>query len=140
VGQPATALAALTGADLTLLRVLRPVLPSNIAYESVGVGAGTEEVIGQIQRVHEQLRTEAEGYLEGMAQRLRGRGHQVQTRIAIEEQPALAILQEAVAPIDLVALQTHGRGGLARLLLGSVADKVIRGASVPVLARRPPRA
>jgi nucleotide-binding universal stress UspA family protein len=71
---------------------------------------------------------------------LRGRGFGVQSRIAVEDQPALAILHEAVAPnVDLVALQTHGRGGLARLLLGSVADKVIRGAGVPVLVRRPPR-
>lgn len=36
-----------------------------------------------------------------------------------------------------MALATHGRGGLARLLLGSVADKVIRGASAPVLIYRP---
>jgi nucleotide-binding universal stress UspA family protein len=139
--EPAAAVAALTGAEFTLLRVLRPVLPSNIAYESVGVGPATEEVIAQIQRVHEQLRMEAESSLAGVAVRLRGQGFGVQTRVAVEEQPALAILQEAVPPaIDLVALQTHGRGGLARLLLGSVADKVIRGASVPVLVRRPPRA
>jgi nucleotide-binding universal stress UspA family protein len=136
--EPASSLAALAGADFTLLRVLRPVLPSPLAVEGVGVGPGTEEIIAQIQRVHEQLRTEAESYLEGIARRLRGQGHPVRTRIAFEEQPALAILNEAVPPaIDLVALQTHGRGGLARLLLGSVADKVIRGAAVPVLIQRP---
>ncbi len=38
---------------------------------------------------------------------------------------------------DLVALATHGRGGLQRLLLGSVADKVLRAAGVPLLVHHP---
>jgi nucleotide-binding universal stress UspA family protein len=37
----------------------------------------------------------------------------------------------------MIALETHGRRGLSRLVLGSVADKVIRGASCPVLVHRP---
>jgi nucleotide-binding universal stress UspA family protein len=38
---------------------------------------------------------------------------------------------------DLIALATHGRSGLARLLIGSVASKVRRGADMPVLLYRP---
>jgi nucleotide-binding universal stress UspA family protein len=38
---------------------------------------------------------------------------------------------------DLLALTTHGRGRLLRLLLGSVADKVLRGSRIPVLNCRP---
>ena len=38
--------------------------------------------------------------------------------------------------IDLVVMATHGRGGAARLMMGSVADKVIRGAPCPVLTVR----
>ncbi|WP_435147008.1 universal stress protein [Halobaculum sp. P14] len=37
---------------------------------------------------------------------------------------------------DLVVMGTHGRGGIDRLLLGSVAEKVVRGSSVPVLTVR----
>ncbi|WP_418285335.1 universal stress protein [Halorubrum sp. DTA46] len=37
---------------------------------------------------------------------------------------------------DLVVMGTHGRGGIDRLLLGSVAEKVVRGASIPVLTVR----
>ena len=37
---------------------------------------------------------------------------------------------------DLIVMGTHGRGGLDRLMLGSVADKVIRGATCPVLSVR----
>ena len=43
--------------------------------------------------------------------------------------------QQACA--DLVAIETHGRGGLSRLFLGSVADKVLRGSTLPVLLQRP---
>ena len=41
--------------------------------------------------------------------------------------------------IEAIALSTHGRGGVPRLLLGSVADKLIRGAGVPILVNRRPR-
>ncbi len=41
---------------------------------------------------------------------------------------------------DLVCLGTHGRGGLAHLLLGSVAEQVVRHAPCPVLTVRPPKA
>jgi nucleotide-binding universal stress UspA family protein len=39
--------------------------------------------------------------------------------------------------VDLIAMSTPGWGGLARMLLGSVADKVMRAADVPVLIKRP---
>jgi nucleotide-binding universal stress UspA family protein len=138
--EPAAALAALADGSLTLLRVVRPALPANFSFDTVGVGEGAEHLIEEIEKVHQQLVREAGAYLEAVADRLRGPNLAVRTRVAVEEQPALAILHEAKAPgVDLIALQTHGRGGVARLLLGSVADKVIRGAAVPVLVRRPPR-
>ena len=39
---------------------------------------------------------------------------------------------------DLIVIGTHGRTGLAHLLLGSVAERVVRGAKVPVLTVRAP--
>jgi universal stress protein A len=47
----------------------------------------------------------------------------------------LARLEEA-PPIDLVVMATHGRGSVARLLMGSVTDKIIRSAPCPVLTMR----
>lgn len=81
----------------------------------------------------------AETYLEHIAGRLRGQGLEVQTRVVVARGAAEAIRKEAGGqPNTLVALATHGRGGLKRLLLGSVADKVIRGVKSPVLVYRPP--
>jgi nucleotide-binding universal stress UspA family protein len=59
------------------------------------------------------------------------------TKVMTAAQPAVAILgavEEEEA--DLIAISTAGRGGASRLLLGSVADKVIRGSAVPVLVSR----
>ena len=42
-------------------------------------------------------------------------------------------------PFDLIVMGTHGRAGLSHLLMGSVAEKVVRAASLPVLTVRAPR-
>jgi nucleotide-binding universal stress UspA family protein len=135
--EPAADLGTLTGADFTLLRVIRPLLPGPFAVGQAGTGTGLQHMLDEVEGAHEEVRRQAVTYLEGVAARLRARGLKVHTLVAAEDQPALAILHEAAPPIDMVALQTHGRGGLSRLLLGSVADKVIRGAAVPVLVQRP---
>lgn len=54
------------------------------------------------------------------------------TRIGVPAHEILQRLQEE-PPIDLVVMATHGRGGVARLMMGSVADKVLRGAPCPVM-------
>jgi nucleotide-binding universal stress UspA family protein len=137
--EPAAALGALTGAEITLLRVIRPMLPAQYALQHASAGSGLQHLLDEVEQAHEEVRRQAAAYLEGIASRLQGRGLKVQTRVAVEDQAALAILHEAAPPAtDLVALQTHGRGGLSRLLLGSVADKVVRGSAVPVLVQRPP--
>ena len=72
-----------------------------------------------------------------VADRFRGPGRVVHTDLARHRSAADAILAAGAVPGTVIALATHGRGGLTRLLLGSVADKVIRGAAGPVLVCRP---
>jgi nucleotide-binding universal stress UspA family protein len=70
---------------------------------------------------------------------LRCSGVRVRTRALAHPSAAGAILDAAAAGgFDLIALETRGRRGAARLLLGSVADKVVRGTAVPVLVSRSP--
>jgi nucleotide-binding universal stress UspA family protein len=123
--EPTLAIGKAMGADYTLVRAVQPAWPM---LHPSWQGA---------QRVDEQQRHTAEAYLETVAGRLRADGAVVETRIHFAEQPAAAILEEAtLVGADLIALETHGRGGLSRLLLGSVADKVVRGSSIPVLVCR----
>jgi nucleotide-binding universal stress UspA family protein len=135
---PAGTLAELEQAECTLLRVIKPMVIGNYNPTDPALSGLDHQVLKELQALHEQDRVHALEYLQQIAGRLRARGVQVQTRVVVHEQPAVAILEEIKARRpDVVALATHGRGGLQRLLLGSVADKVLRGAGVPVLVHRP---
>jgi len=75
----------------------------------------------------------AETYLGDIAGRLGASGVSVETHVA-DEDPVHAILDAAIRfKADLIVMSTHGRGGLGRMLYGSVADQILRRASVPVL-------
>jgi nucleotide-binding universal stress UspA family protein len=85
----------------------------------------------------DELSEQAQKYVDHVAARWQGEGLKVQTRILINDLPTAAVL-EAAEGHDLIALATHGRSRMARLFLGSVADKVVRGAGCPVLVVRHP--
>ncbi len=81
----------------------------------------------------------ANRYVHAVAVRLRTLGLQVHTEVHIDPSVADAILTHAVTHrSDLIAVATHGLGGVERMLLGSVADKLARGAQVPLLVWNPP--
>lgn len=80
---------------------------------------------------------EAQAYLDRVAERLRAASLPVQTRVVFHEHPAVAILNAHAHDIDLIAFTTRGHRALPWLFLGSTADKVLRGASTPVLVQRP---
>ena len=87
---------------------------------------------------HHAALAQAREKLEATAARLRQRGLTVDVAVVSDTVPAHAILEWAASnPVDVIALATHGRGGWSRLALGSVADKVLRGAAVPLLLYRP---
>lgn len=79
---------------------------------------------------------EAEAYLRGIAAGIEARGQRVQWKVWYDE-PGRAIADAArFNEVDLVAMTTHGRGGLTRLMFGSVAESLVRLATVPVLLVR----
>jgi nucleotide-binding universal stress UspA family protein len=135
--ESATAFAKAMGADMTLLRVVTPVYPVTLPAEPAIFGSVATDIMDRVEKMHADLRKDATAYLETVANRVRADGVTVHTRVTVEEQPGVAILEAAKPPIDMIAIETHGRGGLSRLLLGSVADKVIRGSHVPVLVHKP---
>jgi nucleotide-binding universal stress UspA family protein len=134
--EPALTLGGLVGASYTLLEVIKPVLPVVYPLEGAGMAQAAQALIERTEALQAQLRRDAQDYLDRVATNLRQRGYRVLTRVEVEEKPALAILNQAQSD-DLVAMSTHGRHGLGRLIAGSVADKVIRGSHLPVLAYHP---
>jgi nucleotide-binding universal stress UspA family protein len=129
VVEPAAALGTLMQAEFTLLRVVNPAAPATDT-ESAPPGQRT-------QTRQQELQAEAQAYLDRVAERLRAGSLPVQTRVVFHEHPAVAILNAHAHDIDLIAFTTRGRRALPWLFLGSTADKVLRGASTPVLVQRP---
>jgi nucleotide-binding universal stress UspA family protein len=86
-------------------------------------------------RAVEEDRERATTYLERLAGPLRAAGLQVSVLVA-EGPPAAAILHH-LEGVAMVAMTTHGRSGLRRTLMGSVAEEVIRNSHLPVLVLRP---
>jgi nucleotide-binding universal stress UspA family protein len=136
--EPAIALGETMEADYTLLRVIRTVAP--VHYPARGALDATlpTAMREQLERTETEARRTAQDYLDAVAERLRARLLKVRCHVTDESQPAVAILEAARSyDADLISMQTHGRRGLSRLILGSVADKVLRGSPVPLLVQRP---
>ncbi len=86
----------------------------------------------------DQVRTH---YLEPLAARLRDAKRSVTVFATSHNSAARALVELAASDhSDLIALRTHGRHGIPRVVLGSVTDKVIRMARVPVLVLAKPGA
>jgi nucleotide-binding universal stress UspA family protein len=111
--------------EVALLRVVVPIPPS--------VVEGSRQVIVEDA---EARRAEAERYLDSLAAELRDRGVRVRT-VVRRGDPVTEIATAArELEVDLVAMTTHGRSGLGRLLFGSVAEAVLRSTDLPVLMMR----
>ena len=125
--EAATGLARSFGATLLLRRVVQPVplpadpiLPVTIAYDT---------------GLTQQLVEGADEYLTRVAERLGGTGIGLQRRSLVGHGVATTLIEAArEEQADLIVMATRGRSGLGRL--GSVADKVMRGAPCPVLLYR----
>lgn len=82
------------------------------------------------------LERQSEAAVESVADRARGRGVEVVEEVTRGD-PTETILEYAADhDVDLLVMPTHGRRGLDRFLLGSVTEKVVRAADVPVLTIR----
>ena len=80
---------------------------------------------------------EAEQYLAGIAERMRMLGVKDVRCSVWYGAPAPAIIEAATLNrADLIVMMTHGRSGLGRLVLGSVAESVVRGSMTPILLLR----
>lgn len=126
----AIALGRAFGASYALLFVVEP--PGTFA-DPTGL-----MVLPGAPEVERLLREQAGEYLSRTAGRLRAEGLQVSTHL-VEGPLVVSTIQGQADEMgaDLIALATHGAGGVERLMTGSVADKVIRGSTRPILVVRP---
>jgi nucleotide-binding universal stress UspA family protein len=123
---PATSIAQALDAKVVLFRVPIVQIP----------GVFTDGWYVNMESTYETADRIAEEYLSDVADKLQAQGVRVSTAIQMGS-VAGAILEYAEANnVDLIAMCTHGRTGLARWALGSVADRVLRARSTPLLLVR----
>jgi nucleotide-binding universal stress UspA family protein len=127
---PATQLGGLEDAEFDLVRAVGSPMP---------IGPRARAASAYPEDRHESKRQEANTYLTRVADRLRQGGtRQIRTSVPVAGTPATAILEHASQTgADLIAMSTHGHGRIARTLLGSHADKVVRAAEIAVLIYLP---
>jgi nucleotide-binding universal stress UspA family protein len=125
----AKAIAVRFESEITLLRAVH--LPHYI-----GDGLDFTEVYTNLS---ENMQAEATAYLKAKQKGLLAAGFNANCHLVIGEPPADAILLAAdELGVDAIVMSTHGRGGVMRWVFGSVADKVLQQARVPILLARLP--
>ncbi len=82
------------------------------------------------------MQSRANEYLEYLAGRLTAKGIRAVAKVRIGDATREILAAVAEEKVDLIAMTTHGRSGLGRLLFGSVAENLLRSAPVPVLLLR----
>ena len=128
--EPAAALSRLWDAEISLVQVVRPITLTSDPVVPFAVGYSD-----QVTRIRREA---AQDYIRDVAERLRETGVKA-SGIAVMGGGIAETLLDMARPerVGLLATATHGRGGVRRMVLGSVADKLVRGADVPVLVVRP---
>jgi nucleotide-binding universal stress UspA family protein len=120
------------GSKLVLLQVIVVQTPPVVA-----AGASTYAVKAAGQQI-EKDETEAKAYLDDLAQPPREMGLDVECVTQRGWQIGQTIIDYAEDhKVDLIAIATHGRSGLKRLVFGSVAESVLRGSGLPILLIKP---
>jgi nucleotide-binding universal stress UspA family protein len=125
---PARALATTLGCAVTFLQVVEP--PAPLAAPEFLAASGYD--------ISAELAA-AESYLEEVAADWRRAGLQAGITTAVGYPPSLIPTVAHDKAADLIVMATHGRGGVARVVLGSVATAVLQRAGVPVLLAGPAR-
>jgi nucleotide-binding universal stress UspA family protein len=111
--------------EVVLLRVVPHIPPQIVEGTRHAV---FEDVEGRL--------AEATEYLRPLAARLTARGLRARTEVRHGDAVTQIIECAKAVGADLIAMTTHGRGGLGRLLFGSVAEAVLRHAEIPVFLMR----
>lgn len=131
------------GSDVSLLGALRAIPLAKLASASLAVvyvqdvyafaGIGQTNTAGRQQDMAGP-RAQGTAAIERISEAAKAAGVAVETLLAEDSQPARGIVTAAqTCGADLIVMSSHGRTGVAKLVLGSVATKVLALSPVPVL-------
>ena len=118
--------------NVIFLRVVEPFqLPTGADYSSFSTDF--------IERMDSEHKAAAESYLSQLVSKNKYDGVNVKSEVIIGRLAADAIADYATKnDVDLITISTHGRSGISRWVMGSVADRILRSSCVPVMMVRAP--
>ena len=115
--------------DLTLIRVVQNPFHFASPYTPDTIRANEESA---------RAKAQAEEELAEVGRKYKGMARSVKVEVIVSDHVGRAIVEHSETnDFDAIAIATHGQGGIGRFAMGSVADKVIRSARIPVLTLRP---
>ncbi len=115
---------------VVLLMVLEPLLSLSTPHDDTAVK--------RVREAEERFEAESREYLSKVAGNLKKDGIAVGTRLVVGGEAAAKILEAArEEKVDLIIMSTHGRSGISSWVFGSVAERVVRHSTVPVLIVSP---
>ena len=128
-----------TGCQVETITFVRVVEPAPARYSKMGTTANPHEyenIQKKLEKIEKERKSSATQYLKQIIARVT-QGETVFKAAVLVGQVAEKLV-DYVEPneIDLVLIATHGRSGLSRWVRGSIADKVLRSSSAPVLMVR----
>ena len=136
----AAEIARATGASVLVLHAVDSVADAMVQMTAGSTWGATEATVQVAEQAVAAQRDEAEQTLERVATALRAAGVVNVSTLVVEGDAGTAIVDTAQREAcDVIVMATHGRSGIVRTLLGSVADHVVRHAGCAVLLCRPPQ-
>jgi nucleotide-binding universal stress UspA family protein len=114
-------------AEVILMRIKEPLDPNVIGTLDAKVALELDEAYYE----------EAVQYLEKIVENLKEKGITAKTEVLTGNSADEIIKYSQKNDIDLIIMSTRGRSGFSRLVFGSVAEKVIRNSTVPILIKPP---
>jgi nucleotide-binding universal stress UspA family protein len=117
--------------EVVLLRVIEPLSSSTVTALAEAGG-------NMITQVENDAKAEAKDYISKMVQKLNKEGIAANGDIVYGGAAEEILDYTKKNQVDLIIMSTHGRSGISRWAFGSVADKVLRHSTVPVLVASPP--
>lgn len=118
--------------EVILLRVVEPIVATDMAaFAQTGI---------DIMPYMKEIESAAGLYINKKVEELKKEGLQVEGFVTVGRAADTILSYIDEHGIDLVIMSTHGRSGISRWLMGSVADKVVRNSKAPVLLISPPGA
>jgi len=117
--------------DVTFFRVVKPFYP---VADYLGDSISAIDVVS----INKDAVKAAENYLKQLTEKVKYSGVKVGWEVVQGNEPESIADYAKKNEMDLIIIATHGRSGVSRWVMGSVADRVLRTACVPVLMVRAP--